>query len=230
MNNISISRAFYKLIDRPKFTLKEYERFLQTISKYRILPLNEFRNYHNENEVVIGLRHDIDDKLSSAFHMSSLEFDYGIRSTYFFLHTAKYFQNTDVMFNNMEFMEEHGSEVGLHMDIMSLKQSRYVIMYSNERAYQRIMLRSILQQLRKVGITIYGTSAHGDKEHKNIHFWEHYNKADFGILYEAYELDHNLYFSDCTFINGRRWNPNDLPELKAGDRCQILIHPQHYTN
>jgi hypothetical protein len=106
-------------------------------------------------------------------------------------------------------------EVGLHNDAMTFLGPKGI-------------LHKALIKLRRAGIKIFGTSAHGDKEHKNIHFWEHYNKSDFGIFYEAYELDYNMYFSDCTFINGRRWNPNDLPELKAGDRVQILIHPEWY--
>jgi hypothetical protein len=53
---------------------------------------------------------------------------------------------------------------------------------------------------------------------------------DFGLEYEAYSLDFNIYFSDCCFFNLHRWHPSmfDWNELKPGDRIQILIHPQHW--
>jgi hypothetical protein len=54
--------------------------------------------------------------------------------------------------------------------------------------------------------------------------------SDFDLEYEAYFLNNNKYFSDATFINGKRWNIGmlDLNSLKKGDRVIILLHPTHW--
>lgn len=210
---MQLIRAINKIIDRKHFTHSKYEEFLQAISKYTVLPLNEFRNYHNDNEVVIGLRHDVDNDFVSAMQMAWIEDKYRIKSTYFILHTADYFNAISSM--SLLELEILGFEIGLHQDAMS-----YICPKS--------MVHKVINSLRQKGLKISGTSAHGDKAHKNIKFWDNYDKADFGINYEAYELDYNKYYSDCTFINGHRWHLGMLPEFKAGDRVQILIHPEHW--
>jgi len=212
---MNLIRFINKIRDRRKFTLERYEEFLKVISQYKVLPLNEFRNYHNPDEVVIGLRHDSDSSFTALNNMMWTERGLGIRSTYFILHTAKYFY--PYILPTLTKIQAKGFEIGLHQDAM-------------KSMFPQDEVLSVLRDLRNCGINIIGTSAHGDKAHKNIHFWDNYNKSDFGIEYEAYELDYNLYFSDCTFINGHRWHPLDLPELKAGDRVQILIHPEHHTS
>ncbi len=47
------------------FTWEKYAAFLKKISdtsKYIVLPLNEFRQTFNSKKIVIGLRHDIDNR------------------------------------------------------------------------------------------------------------------------------------------------------------------------
>jgi len=146
----SLKRFIYKLIDRPKFTLKEYERFLQTISKYKVLPLNEFRNYHNDNEVVICVRHDCDNKWERTMPMLALEFQHNIESTVFVLHSAKYF-NEPTFMRDLHKIQNGNFEIGVHNDCMSY--------FSPTGEMHRV-----LKTLRKEGINIFGTSAHGDKK------------------------------------------------------------------
>lgn len=214
---MQLIRGINKILDRKRFTLAKYEEFLQTISKYKVLPLNEFRNYHNENEVVIGLRHDSDSNFRALEDMAWIEERNGIRSTIFVLHSAGYFIK-DIIPSLLK-IQSLGFEIGLHQDCM-------------DSYLPEIRMTRWLSFLRDSGINIYGTSAHGDKSHKNIHFWEKYNKADFGIFYEAYELDHTQYYSDCTFIDGHRWHPLDINwiEINPGARIQILLHPEIWTN
>ena len=54
--------------------------------------------------------------------------------------------------------------------------------------------------------------------------------ADFGLEYEAYHLDNDLYFSDASFDAGRRWHPDELAvgQLTAGRKAVILTHPCHW--
>ena len=212
---MQLKRGLNKLFDRKHFTYQKYEEFLASISRHRILPLNEFRNYHNDKEVVIGLRHDSDSNFEALERMAWIENKHWIRSTYFVLHSAHYF--TPEIYPSLLKMQSLGFEIGLHNDAMSFSGALYT-------------LYDVIKKLRNAGLKIYGTSAHGDKAHRNITFWEKFDKEQVGIDYEAYELDHNKYYSDCTFINGHRWHPGMLPEFKRGDRVQILIHPEIWGN
>jgi len=216
---MQLKRFIGKIQDRNKFTLAKYEEFLQIISKYTVLPLNEFRNYHNDNEVVIGLRKDSDSNFRALENMAWTEEKHGIKSTFFILHTADYYKPD--IFPSLLKMQSLGFEIGLHNDILSTKGSH------------GLRMRYELQRLKNRGLKIIGTSAHGrDKKLglNNLTFWDNHRLQDFGFEYEAYSLDHNLYFSDCTFINGHRWHPLDIDwsEIKPGARIQILIHPEHH--
>jgi hypothetical protein len=65
---------------------------------------------------------------------------------------------------------------------------------------------------------------------KNLIILKHASLKDFGLNYEAYFLNNNKYFSDAKFINGERWNPEqlDIKSLVPGDRVIILMHPIYY--
>jgi hypothetical protein len=55
--------------------------------------------------------------------------------------------------------------------------------------------------------------------------------ADFGLIYEAYHLGEDRYFSDARFDErGRRWHPEllDLHSLRPGERVVVLVHPCHW--
>src|SRR5450759_2359284 len=76
------------------FTWEKYATFLNNISdtsKYVVLPINEFRQTFNSKKIIIGLRHDIDVDLNTAYQFSEIESKLGFRSTYFVLHTAPYY-------------------------------------------------------------------------------------------------------------------------------------------
>jgi hypothetical protein len=53
---------------------------------------------------------------------------------------------------------------------------------------------------------------------------------DFDLEYGAYFLNSNKYYSDASFVNGKRWDIGmlDLNSLKAGDRVIILMHPIYW--
>jgi hypothetical protein len=72
------------------FTWEKYASFLNKVSdtsKYIVLPLNEFRQTFNNNKIVIGLRHDVDNDLNVAYNFSEIESKLKFRSTYFILHS-----------------------------------------------------------------------------------------------------------------------------------------------
>lgn len=219
---MQLIRGINKILDRNNFTLKKYQEFLESISRYKVLPLCEFNKYHNESEVVIGLRHDIDHNIESARLMAGIEFQKDIRSTYFFLHTANYYRElTETNFLKYKYGR---FEIGIHNDLMSIKEKPAAWLFNE------------LTKFRSWGLDIVGTSAHGNhslpKGVNNLNFWDYHQLWEFGLEYEAYSLNHNKYFSDCTFIDGHRWHPGmiDWSQLKPGDRIQILIHPEIWGN
>jgi hypothetical protein len=212
---MNLIRFVNKISDRDKFTLKKYSEFLESISKYKILTCREFQNSHSTSETVIALRHDIDQNINRSVKMAEIESQHEIKSTYFVLHTADYYLKS---FDKFKYIQSLGHEIGFHNDLMTLK-------------HPKISLEIELEFLRLCGLIITGTASHGNKQRTdNLAFWEDYKLNDFGLDYEAYSLDHNRYFSDCTFIFGHRWHPDSVnwSEMKAGDRIQILTHPEHW--
>jgi hypothetical protein len=213
---LSIKRFINKLRDRKKFTLKKYAEFLNSISKYKIVTCRDFQNYHNASEVVITLKHDIDSNIDRSVKMAILESDLKIQSTYFVLHTASYYKNC---IEKLKFIQALGHEIGFHNDLMSI-------------AHPEEYLINELKILRGYGLKMIGTSAHGNKSLRkgvnNLHYWQTHSIEFYGFKYEAYSLDSNIWYSDCTFIEGHRWHPDMMNDLKPGDRLQILIHPEFW--
>ena len=209
-------RFINKIRDRKYFTHAQYEKWLKSISKYKILPLNEFAKYHNDNEVVIGLRHDSDRNFSSTVSLLDVEYNNFVRSSLYVLHTADYYKDRKFTYTLTQ-LQDKGFEIGLHQDCMSSLCPKGI-------------MHKALKRLRDSGLNIIGTSAHGDKEHKNITFWDYFDKSDFGLEYESYSLNHTKYFSDCTFIDGHRWHPGlfDWDSLKPGERVLVTLHPEHW--
>ncbi len=148
----------------------------------------------------------------------------------------------------------YGHEIGWHNDLVTLD----CIYDINPKKY----LKEELEWLRNNGIDVIGTAPHGSKychkfKYYNNYFFKEFpeiienfsnnesivigdnqrfitkaNLNDFNLEYEAYHLDNNLYFSDCSFIgkNKKRWHPGDLnlEDLTHGDKIIITIHPIHW--
>jgi hypothetical protein len=213
---MNLVRFTNKILDRRKFTLKKYAEFLNSIKKYKVVNCRDFQNYHNPAEVVIALRHDIDRNIDHAVSMAVLEAEHGISSTYFVLHSAEYYL---LSFDKIRLIQSLGHEIGIHNDVMSTKMPEAT-------------LKLVLRILKWQGLNVTGTAAHGNKKHSdNIGFWKTHDLKDFGLNYEAYSLDHNQYYSDCTFIDYHRWDPGNInwDNIKPGDRIQILIHSEFWS-
>jgi hypothetical protein len=111
--------------------------------------------------------------------------------------------------------------------------------------------RNEISYYRSLGINIHGTAAHGSmiakKTVPNFEIFSDYNEKktidyggnkyhigilslkQYGFAYEAYKILFNKYFSD----SGGKWNGTNnfngmleqLDESKAGDRIELLVHP-----
>jgi hypothetical protein len=239
-----------------RFTYDRYDAFLARLladPRVRPLPLRELAATDPEGRVLVGLRHDVDDRLDSALRMAELEHRRGVRATYFVLHTASYYRSPGLL-DALGRLQELGHEVGWHNDLVTLQ-----LVYGLDPVEY---LDGELRRLRENGIDVVGTAAHGSIHchrlgyHNNEFFldWPEAvsggrtsrariavgggdvelrrgRLADFGLEYEAYHLGEDRYFSDARFDErGRRWHPEllDVRSLRPGERVVVLVHPCHW--
>ncbi|HLN21163.1 MAG TPA: T9SS type A sorting domain-containing protein [Bacteroidales bacterium] len=163
------------------FTFEKYGDFLKKISdksRYIVVPLDEFANTRDNDKVVIGLRHDVDNSLEHAFNFSETEYNLGFRSTYFILHTAPYYlQNAGNMAYHtesilpilMKMQDERHFEIGWHNDLVTLQ-----VVYNIDPVS---FLHSELAWLRNNGLRLTGTASHGSPycytyNYLNYYFFE----------------------------------------------------------
>ena len=228
------SRLLFPWTER-RFTYAEYERFLERLAGREVVPLREFARGAGD----LALRHDVDSRLDSALRLARLEHDRGLRATYFVLHTAPYWDDDDLV-PRVRRLQELGHEVGLHNDLVTLER-----VHGRDA---RAALEEALARLREAGIDVVGAAAHGSPwchrlgYHNNYVFagWdepqpgfpsrevtEKLDPAEFGLAYEAYHVLRDAYFSDSSFVDGRRAHPADL-DLEPGQRAIVLVHPCHW--
>jgi hypothetical protein len=228
------SRLLFPWTER-RFTYAEYDRFLDRLGGREVVPLREFARGAGD----LALRHDVDSRLDSALRLARLEHDRGLRATYFVLHTAPYWDDGDLV-PRVRRLQEHGHEVGFHNDLVTLER-----VHGGDA---RTALEEALDRLRGAGIDVVGAAAHGSPwchrlgYHNNYVFagWdepqpgfpsrdvpEKLDPAEFGLEYEAYHVPRDVYFSDSSFVDGRRAHPADL-DLEPGHRTIVLVHPCHW--
>lgn len=228
----------------------DYIKFLDEAKNngFRFVPLKEFIKEREVGEKIIGLRHDVDSELNHALKIAEIEHRANIKATYFVLHTAKYFYKdikndilNDKIIKKLKCLQNtFGHEIGLHLDLMPIE-----IIYKKDPS---LYLKQLLDYLKKEGINIIGVAPHGNlfhqlyrkenminnKEVKNHIFADPYTEFDlkkFNLNYEAYSLDHDIYYSDASFIDQKRWDfsviENDF--FHGNKRAIILTHTIHWA-
>jgi hypothetical protein len=238
---------------RAVFTWDQYLDFLKELSnpKFKVMPLHEMASTFDSSKVVVGLRHDVDMNPFKALEMAKIEKAHAVRATYFLLETSDYAgkfvrsklvrsQGVKTLYREIY---ETGAEIGIHNDLLAV-----MILYHIDPLKFN---RDELSFFKSINIPIYGTASHGSEVAKrtvpNFQIFSDFAKKDsvsyngkkyplgkyslnkYGYQYEAYFINHNLYFSDS---NGK-WNDPEgysgiVKKLKAshpGDRIEILAHP-----
>ena len=242
-----------------KYTWAQYRNILGELSKerYKVVPLKDFRSTIDQDKVVVAMRHDSDSHPEKALGMMKIEQEYGIVSTYLFLHSARYYGTVrnGVMHRNCGFDElvkdiyKNGFEVGIHTDLFTMMWK-----YQFE---PRAFIKEEIAYYKKLGIPVSGSAAHGAgnvlrKKLNNmwifadfgksgtvtvdnkIYHYGKYNISDFGFEYEAYKLKRDLYMGDI----GRQDKASQasidkdiiakLKSQKPGNKVIILTHPEHW--
>ena len=250
---MKLRRLFFPLTERA-FTYEHYARLLDALSdrsRFAVVPLREFEGVIDLSRAVVGLRHDVDERLDRACDFSRLESDRGLRATYFVLHTAKYWHRRDLIESFLG-IQENGHEIGWHNDLVTLE----CVLGMDARDH----LTRELRRLRAAGLRIEGTAAHGSPlcyrygYHNGYFFFPselvdgfpnrevvvgphgprpipHGTLDEFDLRYDAYHLNNTTYFSDASFDSrGARWHTDDLDlaSLGPGTRAIVLTHPDHW--
>ena len=243
------------------FNLIEYDKFLQYLSTsdhFLIVKLKDFENTTSEDKVVLSLRYDIDDNINASVKFAYREHKYGIKSSYFVLHTAKYYgeiigpyfkRNDNVIYYLKKIQDSFGHEIGFHNDLVTLQ-----IMYGID---SKEYLKNELAFLRGNNIHIFGTTYHGSPycyiyKYFNAYFWKEYpdggwnyeyvtkdyktikiekdSLKNYNFEYEGGLLNQDYFFTDANFQDGKRWNMRmiNLDTIKPGKKVIIMLHPEHW--
>lgn len=252
-HEVNLRRLLFPITER-EFTYNRYECLLDELadeSRFRVVPLREFTSTTDPTRAVVGLRHDVDERLDRAIDFAELEARRGLRSTYFVLESASYWRRPDLL-EGLQRIQELGHEIGWHNDLVTTE----CVLGGDARA----LLSVELERLRGARLSIDGVAAHGSPScyrygyHNGYFFFPdelvselpnaetvdgplgrrkvpHGTLAEFDLAYDAYHLDNTTYFSDARFgPDGRRWHTDDLDldVLAPGARTIILTHPDHW--
>ncbi|MDO9510536.1 MAG: hypothetical protein Q7J34_02145 [Bacteroidales bacterium] len=205
-------------------TFEKYEAFLRELkdeTKYKVVPLHQFRQTVDTSRIIVGLKHDVDNNLQRSVDMAKVEYRLGIPATYYFLHTSSYYFSNPNDANSriipvyktfLQFQNDWKHEVGFHSDLITLQLIHKLDPVD--------FLHKELDYMRQQGLRIYGSAAHGSPYCKSYHYINYYffedcskepfmhfvnlNSAALGnetITYKKgrmldFDLDYEAYFLD----------------------------------
>ena len=184
-----------KLLSNRDFTLKKYEKLCEVIinSKYRVITFREFFEKKDENDNFIIMRHDIDENIRFALDVAKVEYDYGIRATYYFRMKKRVY-----VLDIIDEIASYNHEIGYHYETLDKAKGNVKLaieLFSEELSMFR-------QQYDVKTVCMHGNPL---SKYDNKKIWVICKLSDFGLLGEPYlSLNYNkfAYFSD----SGRTWD------------------------
>ncbi len=142
----------------------EYEQFLQALRAHDHIDCISLRELIRQPSATgrlrLAIRHDIDSDVVAALEQARIEHAFGIRTSYYVLHTAPYygFMDNGVFYRHKCMAEiyrriqELGHEIGLHTDPL--------MMYQDWKVDGAAAVVEELAWLRANGLNVSGTLAH----------------------------------------------------------------------
>ncbi len=131
-------------------------------SGFRFVPLCEFESVECGEDVVIGVRHDVDHDVVNCLPMSEVEQSLGVVSTYFLLHNSDSYYGMYLaggrflrfasMLESYRRIQANGQEIGLHIDPIGVTAALGVDGVA-------AMLQEI-DYLRQQGLAVRGVCGH----------------------------------------------------------------------
>lgn len=178
------------------FTLGKYQELCKILLKSGYSPLTVWDYLgggSRKSEKTVIFRHDVDRKILNTLHMAELEYELGIRSTYYFRYPYTFIPETIRRIHDM------GHEVGYHYETLSKAKGdldKGIDLFKRE-----------LASFREIpGCEIRTICMHGSplSRYDNRDLWKKYDFRDYDIEGEAYlSMTGNdlIYLTDT----GRTW-------------------------
>ena len=116
---------------------------------------------------LIALRHDVDHSIYDALNMAYYEKKLNIKSTYFLLPSASYFDFSENFINQTKQLIDFGHEIGIHLDA-------YSDIYNGKYDSVDDYLKKYINFFNTNNISINGVSSHGNQlcyDHGFINHW-----------------------------------------------------------
>jgi hypothetical protein len=175
------------------FTIDKYQELLQSlrINSSNFLTFHEFLQKGKESCIV--LRHDVDLLPENSMKFAEIQFELGIRGTYYFRIVSESFNEGIV-----RKISDLGHEIGYHYETMD-SCNGYIDKAFDE--FQRNL--EIFRKLYPVTTICMHGSPKSKFDNKDI--WNNYDYESLGIIGEPYlDIDFNqvFYLTDT----GRRWD------------------------
>lgn len=197
-----------------KFTTDEYRSIVDALKAEG----HEFVTFADtpRAEKFVYMRHDIDFSLVEAVKMAEVEEQMGIRSTYFVLLTAPYYNPlSEEGTALLRQLAAHGHELGLHYDAS---------------VFEGMTVEACRQRVARLAQLL------GDHTGEDIRCIAQHKPAsssihlDFPEFINAYE---DRFFKDIPYISDSRkmFRIDDVFEfIKSTPKCQIALHPLWWTD
>ena len=180
------------------FTLKQYEKLINSLKDKNYSFLSFKKYIHNidtikNDDLIVILRHDVDDKPENSLKMAKLEHSLGILGSYYFRQVPCSWDEAII-----KSIEKLGHEIGYHYETMDTANGDI------DKAWEQF--KTYLKKLRKIS-NVSTVCMHGSPQSKfdNKDIWHKYDYRNVDIIGEPYfdiDFNHVLYLTDT----GRRWD------------------------
>lgn len=201
------------------FTTDMYTALCQKIVETNYTPYTVAEYIRKKPTNAIILRHDVDRAPASALTLAKIEYEYGLKSTYYFRFIRSVFIEATV-----KEIGKLGHEVGYHYETLSKCGGDY------DQAGK--LFKTELDAFREI-VPVKTASMHGKPFSKwnNLELWKHYDINEFDLIGEAYlGIDYSMvnYYSDTGRTwHGTKYNLRDtvdrvLPQLEIETTSQLM--------
>lgn len=223
------------------FSIEIYLCLLGELQKsgYQFQTFHDFLQKPKTRTVI--LRHDVDDRKLNSLRFAKIQYDRGIRGTYYFRMVPKSFDEGII-----REIASMGHEIGYHYEDMDFA--------NGDPAKAIDLFNQHLYRLRKV-VPVRSICMHGSPRSKydNRDLWQSHDYREFDIAGEPYfdiDFERVFYLTDT----GRRWDGNNfsirdevtnhfglqyhgtqeiiraIGNNKFPDKVLFTFHPQRWTD
>lgn len=197
-----------------EFTYKGYRELVKTLidNGYEITDYHDWKHYPK----CAILRHDIDNSIEKALELAKVEFELGVKSTYFVLLSSDFYNPASKKsLEGLHRLRKYGHEIGLHYDELAYDDNVDVpsTIFSEAR---------VLSDLLGIPITTVSMHRPSEKSLSADYVFPGFVNSYSSIFFKGFK-----YLSDSR----RRWREPVLDIIKSGqyDRLQILTHAIWYN-